>query len=69
MERNNTRMSDRDTNILLAFKGVGRSTGYPAKGNRYYWNKKGQPKLWKLRLWLKMWVTKWQRDSLWIMEH
>ena len=64
------RMRDKDTTILLEFKGVRRSTGYPEKGNRYYWNKKGQPKLWKLRLRLKMFnISKWERDVLFPMAY
>ena len=57
------RLRKRDTDILLQFKGVNRSTGYPAKDNKYYWNKKGQPKLWKLRWRVKMLnISKWERD-------
>ena len=71
MQRNlGSRLRDKDCDILLGFKGVGRSTGYPEKGNKYYWNKKGQPKLWKLRYRLKMWnISKWERDSLFPMNY
>lgn len=63
-------MRERTTYILLVCNGVGRSTGYPARGNRYYWNKKGQPKLRKLRDWLEMYdITKWERDYLFPMAY
>ena len=59
------RLRKKDTDILLQFKGVGRSTGYPAKDNKYYWTKKGQPKLWKLRWRVKMLnISRWERDCL-----
>ena len=59
------RLRDKDCDILLAFKAW---PGYPAKGNPYYWNKKGQPKLRKLRARLNMKISKWERDSLFKMD-
>ena len=65
MQRNGTRMSDRDTDILLKFRAV----DYPGKEATYCWNKKGQPKLRPLRNLLRMPdITKWERDNLFLMD-
>ena len=53
------RMNDRWADILLA------SENYPEKGNPYYWNKKGMPKLKALRKWTDMRVTRRDRNGLW----
>ena len=54
------RMNDRWADILLA------SENYPAdKENRYYWNKKGMPKIRKLREWTDIRVTRYDRNGLW----
>ena len=54
------RMNDRWADILLA------SQNYPDdKENRYYWNKKGMPKLKALRKWTDIMVTKRDRNGLW----
>ena len=58
----NYRMHDRSADILLA------ADNYPAEDNPYYWNKRGQPKLGKLRAWTKIQATKRERDSIWPME-
>ena len=54
------RMNDRWSDILLA------SENYPSdKGNRYYWNKKGMPKIKALRKWTDIQVTRRDRNGLW----
>ena len=56
-------MNDRSADILLA------AAKYPDDtDNRYYWNKKGQPRLRKLRKWTDIMVTKNERDGIWPME-
>ena len=58
------KIANRSCDILIAFK----ERRYPEKNNPYYWNKKCQPKLRKLRDRLKMpAITKWERDSLFPM--
>ena len=52
-------MNDRWADILLA------SENYPERGNPYYWNKKGMPKLKALRKWTDIMVTKRDRNGLW----
>ena len=56
------RMNDRSADIMLA------ADNYPAEGNPYYWNKRGQPRLRKLRKWIDLRVTKRERDDIWPME-
>ena len=53
------RMNDRWADILLA------SENYPERGNPYYWNKKGMPKLKALRKWTDIQVTRRDRNGLW----
>ena len=54
------RMNDRSADILLASK------NYPSdKDNRYYWNKKGMPKIRALRKWTDIQVTRRDRNGLW----
>ena len=53
------RMNDHWADILIA------SENYPERGNPYYWNKKGMPKLKALRKWTDMRVTRRDRNGLW----
>ena len=54
------RMNDRWADILLA------TQNYPSdKENRYYWNKKGMPKIKALRKWTDIQVTRRDRNGLW----
>ena len=54
------RMNDHWADILLA------SENYPDdRENRYYWNKKGMPKIRKLREWTDIRVTRYDRNGLW----
>ena len=53
------RMNDRWADILLA------SENYPERGNPYYWNKKGMPKIKALRKWTDIQVTRYDRNGLW----
>ena len=54
------RMNDRWADILLA------SENYPDdRENRYYWNKKGMPKIRALRKWTDIKVTRYDRNGLW----
>ena len=54
------RMNDRWADILLA------AENYPDdKENRYYWNKKGMPKIKALRKWTDIQVTRRDRNGLW----
>ena len=53
------RMNDHWADILLA------TENYPERGNPYYWNKKGMPKLRKLREWTDIQVTRRDRNGLW----
>ena len=53
-------MNDHWADILLA------SENYPDdRENRYYWNKKGMPKIRALRKWTDIMVTKRDRNGLW----
>lgn len=42
---------------------------YPARSNRYYWTKKGQPKLWKWRKRIGHRLTMQERHFLWPMTY
>ena len=54
------RMNDHWADILLA------SHNFPSdKENRYYWNKKGMPKIKALRKWTDIQVTRRDRNGLW----
>ena len=53
------RMNDHWADILLA------AEKYPDRGNPYYWNKKGMPKLQALRKWTDIQVTRYDRNGLW----
>ena len=54
------RLPARHTEILAA------AADYPDdKSNRYYWTKKGVPKLKKLREWTDIMITKNERNALW----
>ena len=53
------RMNDRWADILIA------TENYPERGNPYYWNKKGMPKLKALRKWTDIQVTRYDRNGLW----
>ena len=53
------RMNDFWADILRA------SANYPDRSNAYYWNKKGMPKLRKLREWTDIRVTRRARNGLW----
>ena len=54
------RMNERWADILLA------SENYPTdKENRYYWTKKGMPKVRALRKWTDIMVTRRDRNGLW----
>ena len=55
-------MNDRSADILLA------AENYPEdKSNGYYWNKRQQPRLRKLRTFTDIMVTKNERDAIWPM--
>ena len=64
LQARNSNMRPLYCDILIAAK-----KRYPPRSNRYYWTKKGQPKLWKIRKRIGHHLTKTERHYLFPMPY